>query len=92
VYYYVLSLVLTPILIFFSRLTEGAILPSLTSHNTWTIEDTPMILSSIVGVYLASRGYSKTRKKSLMIIACAFNIALGLFHIYALITLWGEKF
>ena len=90
--YYILSISLVPILIFLSSATSAQILPSLNHHKSWTIEDAPMVLFSIVGIYLAYLGYKKKKNKVLLYIAMSLNILFGIFFSFTMYYLWGEKF
>jgi hypothetical protein len=90
--YYILSIIMSPILILISVFTQGSILPTLTDHKTWTIEYIPIVLVSIFGVFLAFKGYEKIKKKNWFYPICAFNLIIGLFYVYSTIILWGDKY
>lgn len=91
-WYYILGLLIAPLFLCVSVLTKGAILPTITSKETWSIEYIPILFSSIAGVFFAFKGFSSIKKKWLSIFIVCFNVIIFLFFLCALIFLWGDKY
>jgi len=89
---FVITLLISPSIILISIVSNGRILPSLTNHETWTIEYTPMILSSLLGFCLAVLVYRKTGWRAGVILSCTLNLLIALFFTYTVLTLWGDKY
>jgi len=86
------SISITPFSIFMSIVSHGSILPTLTKHETWTIEYSPMIFTSLVGIYFSVVRYNKSSNNLVFIVTGVFNFILLLFFTYTMLFLWGEKY
>jgi hypothetical protein len=89
--WYILSFAITPAIVFASVVTQGRILPSLSSASTWTIEYVPMILTSLTGVFFSFKGRKATNARNIFYITFFLNILLAGAFVYTVIHLWGDK-
>jgi hypothetical protein len=91
-FYFILSLILIPVLLALSIFSEGHILPTLNFHESWTVEYVPFIIASMIGCYFSFRGYLKTKKKIWFYPTIIFNIISCIFILFTMVYLWGEKY
>jgi hypothetical protein len=54
-----------------------------------SIELLPSALTSVVGIWIAWRGYRATRNRKLLIVSVLLNLAYGAFFLAATISMWG---
>jgi uncharacterized membrane protein AbrB (regulator of aidB expression) len=90
--YYLSSFLIIPIIILFSIVTKGAILPSFNQHETWSIEYSTIVIGSLIGCYLAYKSYKTYKRKIPFVIALIFNTFFCIASLYTIISLWGDKY